>query len=72
MHVFSFVVLSSVLLFVAFRLRNWLPINFFLAIILLSLWSSRISRQRSGGSFRSSGRPWRSRSPSHSLFTRPP
>jgi hypothetical protein len=38
MHVFSFVLLSSVILFVAFRLHGWLPINFFLTIVLFSLW----------------------------------
>jgi hypothetical protein len=38
MHVFSFVLLSSVVLFVAFRLRDWLPINFFLTIGLFALW----------------------------------
>lgn len=38
MHVFSFVLLSSVLLFVAFRLRHWLPIGFFLTIGLFALW----------------------------------
>ena len=39
MHVFSFVLLSSVILFVAFRLRGWLPINVYLTIVLFSLWS---------------------------------
>ena len=38
MHVFSFVLLSSVMLFVAFRLRDWLPIHFFLTIALFALW----------------------------------
>ena len=38
MHVFSFVLLSSVMLFVAFRLRGWLPINFYLTIVLFSVW----------------------------------
>jgi hypothetical protein len=38
MHVFSFVLLSSVMLFVAFRLRGWLPIHFYLTIVLFSLW----------------------------------
>jgi uncharacterized protein DUF3667 len=38
MHVFSFVLLSSVILFVAFRLRGWLPINFYLTIVLFSVW----------------------------------
>jgi hypothetical protein len=38
MHIFSFVLLSSVMLFVAFRLRGWLPIGFFVTILLFSLW----------------------------------
>jgi hypothetical protein len=38
MHVFSFVLLSSVMLFVAFRMRDWLPIGFFLTIGLFALW----------------------------------
>lgn len=38
MHVFSFVLLSSALLFVAFRLRDWLPLNFFLTIFLCAVW----------------------------------
>ena len=38
MHVFSFVLLSSVLLFMAFRVRDWLPIGFFLTIGLFALW----------------------------------
>ena len=37
MHVFSFV-LSSVLLFVAIRLRQWLPIHPFVTILLFALW----------------------------------
>jgi hypothetical protein len=38
MHVFSFVLLSSAMLSVAFRLRDWLPVGFFLMIGLVSLW----------------------------------
>jgi Protein of unknown function (DUF3667) len=38
MHVVSFVLLSSLILFVALRLRGWLPINFLLTMALVSLW----------------------------------
>lgn len=38
MHVFSFVLLSGALLSVAFRLRDWLPLNFYLTILLCSAW----------------------------------
>lgn len=38
MHIFSFVLLSSAMLSVAFRVRDWLPINFFLTIGLVYLW----------------------------------
>ena len=37
-HVVTFVLLSSLLLFVAMRLRHWLPINFYLTIVLFALW----------------------------------
>ena len=38
MHVFSFVLVSSVLLFAAIRLRQWLPIHPFVTILLFALW----------------------------------
>jgi len=38
MHVFSFVLLSSLILFGLGRMRDWLPINFFLTIGLFALW----------------------------------
>ena len=38
MHVISFVLLSSLILLVAIRLRDWLPIHPFLTIALVALW----------------------------------